>query len=87
MRPLTAMHLRTAAKMPRKSPPFWMGEKRDKAYRAAAKRDRKAIAAYYRLVRSGSVEGYGPRQASIAHRYGTVTTATEARTRIKNMTA
>lgn len=87
MTPLTAMHLRTAAKMPRKTPPVWLGEKADRAFRRAATRDRNAIAAYYRLLRSGTIEGYGPPQAAIAHRYGTVTTGAEARVRIKNMTA
>lgn len=87
LKPLTVMHLTAAALMPRKVPPFWMGEKRDRAFRAAAKRERKAIAAYYRLLRSGTVDGYGPRQAAIAHRYGVVTTGTEARVRVKNLTA
>lgn len=87
MTPLTAMHLRTAAKMPRKTPPLWLGDKADKAFRRSAKRERAAIAAYYRLIRSGTVAGYGRKQAAIAHRYGVVTTGAEAETRIKNITA
>lgn len=87
MTPLTMMHLRTAAQMPRKTPPLWLGEKADKSFRRAAKRERGAIAAYYRLLRSGIVGGCGRKQAAISHRYGVVTTGAEARTRIKNLTA
>jgi hypothetical protein len=85
--PLTVMHLRTAARMPRKEPQIWPGEKAVRQYIRRAKRERNAIAAYYRLLRSGTVAGYGPKQALIAHRYGTVTTAAEANTRIRNLTA
>lgn len=87
LKPLTVMHLTTAALMPRKAPQIWIGEKRDRSFRRAAKRDRNAIAAYYRLLRSGTIDGHGPKQAAIAHRYGTVTTGTEARVRVKNLTA
>lgn len=87
LKPLTVMHLKTAARMPRKNPPLWLGEKANKKYVRQAKAERKKIADYYRLLRSESVEGYGRKEASIAHRYGVVTTGAEAATRIKNMTA
>ena len=85
LKPFTNMHLATAGRMPQKKSQVLYGEAKKK-WERWLKRDRKAIAAYYRLLRSGTVAGYGIAQASIAHRYAVVTTGTEARSRIKNMT-
>lgn len=81
LRVFTGMHLSTAKRMPRKAHPLWLGDEKDKAYRRRAKRERKAIAQYYRLLRSAGHEEY----PGTGHRYGIVTTGTEARVRIKHL--
>lgn len=86
LKPFTLMHLKTASRMPRKAPQIWLGEKVQRKCVRQSKAERGAIATYYRLLRSGSVDGYGPKQASIAHRYGVVVSGAEAKARIKNMT-
>lgn len=80
----THMHLQTARAMPRRVHPVLIGERADK-YAKQAKRERKAIAQYYRVIRSGKIEGYSREQASIAHRYGVVVTASEARARVRDL--
>lgn len=77
MKVLTEMHLKTAKAMPRKAPQLWLGEKEDRRYRTAAKKERNLIAKYYRFVRANPDIG----SASVAHRYGVVTTGTQARQR------
>jgi hypothetical protein len=79
---LTFMHLQTARKMPHKESQAICGEPARK-YAMKAKRERKAIARYYQLIRTCGLTGYGPSQASVAHRYGVVVTASAARSRIK----
>ena len=83
---LAHMHLVTARSMPRKVHPVLYGEPAVK-YAKQAKRERKVIAEYYRFIRRGEYAGHGPEHARIAHRYGVVVSASEARSRIKNMKA
>lgn len=86
LRPLTVMHLLAAKKMPYKYAVALIGDARKK-YQRFLNRERKDIARYYRLLRSGTVSDYTAASARIAHRYAVVTTGTEARIRIKNLTA
>lgn len=81
--PLTHAHLKASKLMPRKRHPLWLGEKKDKAYSRQAKKDRKAIADYYRFYRSDY--DHGPAAASRAHRYAVVTTGQDARYRLKQL--
>lgn len=81
LRVFTEMHLKTAGAMPRKSPGLWLGSKEDAKWRRRAKRERKVIAQYYRLVRSMPEIG----DWKTAHRYGIVTSPNEARVRIRNL--
>lgn len=85
LRPLTYMHLATSRKMPSKQPCLHLGDKEHAKYVRRAKAERKAIATYYWTVRNSTDIHYGRKTASIAHRYGVVTTGTEAKTRLKNM--
>jgi hypothetical protein len=85
LKTLTYMHLATARKMPRKESQLWLGEKADKKYKRQAKGERKLIAKYYLAVRNSIDPGYGRKTASIAHRYGAVTTGKEAKARLLNM--
>lgn len=80
----TSAHLAVALwDMPRKEPPLWAGcEAREKHYRQA-KRDRNAIARYYRVLR---VEPEcGPAVARKAHRQKRVVTGQEARRRLNRL--
>lgn len=86
LKPLTRMHL-TATRMmpPRKPHDGVLVGKAHQKFRRQLLAERRAIAEYYRLLRSGTVSGYGPEQARITHRYAVVKTGVEAKTRIRNM--
>lgn len=79
MRVFTRMHLTSAKAMPRKAHPLWLGEKEDRKYRLRAKRARKVIARFYRFLRAHPDDG----NAKVCHRYGVVSTGSEAATRLR----
>lgn len=81
---LTHMHLRTAKQMPKKTHPVLVGIRAEK-YKRQARLHRRLIAKYYRMVRQGRLDGHDASHARIAHRYGVVITAREAKVRIKHM--
>lgn len=83
MKILTEEHVKTARAMPRKGAGILHGERAAKWLRQV-KRERKAIAAYYRLLRVH--EDHGPGNARIAHRYAQVVTGAGAKWRIKQLT-
>ena len=77
---LTSMHLKTARAMPRKVHPVLYGDRAEK-YAKQAKRERKAIAEYYRTIRRTGIEDH----PGTGHRYGIVTTGAQAKMRLKAM--
>jgi len=83
---LTQMHLTAAKKMPRKTAQALYGKAAEK-YERWLRKERKDIARYYRLLRSGTVADYTSASARVSHRYAVVTTGAEARVRVKNLTA
>lgn len=84
---LVFQHLQTAKKMPVKKCVFdHGGYDRSHPFRKMTnqlKRERKAIAAYYRLLRKHA--DYGPAAARLAHRYAQVTAGVDAKDRIKQL--
>lgn len=85
LKTFTHEHLATAKRMPRKQHPLYSVamSKAGKSYARQAKKDRKAIAAYYRFYRNDY--DHGCKAASRGHRYGIVTTGSDARYRLKQL--
>lgn len=81
MKILTEQHLEAARAMPRKAPQLYIGEKAEKQYLRRAKRERKLIARFYRVLRRQPHEG----NAGLCHRHQVVTSASEARLRLKHL--
>lgn len=82
---LTEQHIQTARKdMPPKRFYFDRGDAASKRERRKLARDRKAIAAYYWLLRRHP--DYGPTMARLAHRHGQVVRQCDAKWRIGQLT-